>query len=87
MWSRRFNNHHKTKKCPICNYSTGKLLPQEGPLRDLGYPGAHYAHIICVVEARARQKESPHAVPEVRDRAVIRAPDLVPDRTRHLNHD
>lgn len=62
MLNRRFNNHHKNKRCPICGYSTGKLLPQSGPLKDLGYPGSHYAHIICVVNARAALKDKEQAV-------------------------
>jgi len=56
MFNRRFNNHHKLKKCPICNELTGKMFPQEGPLKDLGYPGSHYAHIVCVVDARVKAK-------------------------------
>jgi hypothetical protein len=30
------------------------MHPQEGPLKDLGYPGIHYAHISCVVDARKK---------------------------------
>lgn len=53
MLNRRFNNRHKFKRCPICTLTTGPIHPQEGPLRDLGYPSTHYAHISCVVDARA----------------------------------
>lgn len=54
MFNRRFNNHHKTKVCPLCRKSTGVMHPQHGPLKDLGHPGSHYAHIHCVVDARAK---------------------------------
>ena len=56
MLNRRFNNGHKLKRCPICTLTTGPMHPQEGPLKDLGYHGTHYAHISCVVDARARMK-------------------------------
>lgn len=56
MVNRRFNNQHKNKRCPICGYSTGKLLPQESALRDLGHPTSHYAHVICVVNEREKRK-------------------------------
>lgn len=55
MLNRRFNNRHKFKRCPICTLTTGPMHPQEGPLKDLGYHGTHYAHISCVVDARAEK--------------------------------
>lgn len=52
MLNRRFNNHHRTKVCPLCRKATGVMYPQHGPLKELGHPGSHYAHIQCVVAAR-----------------------------------
>ena len=71
MLHRRFNAHYKEKKCPICERHIGQLYAQPGPLRDLGYPMGHYAHIQCVVNARVRQKENPFASPESRDRPPV----------------
>lgn len=58
----RFNRHFREKKCPICQRFTGQLYAQPGPLRELGFPMGHYAHIVCVVNARAKVKEESDAL-------------------------
>ena len=52
----RFNRHYREKKCPICYKHTGALHAQPGPLKDLGYKFGHYAHIQCVIDARAAKQ-------------------------------
>ena len=54
----RFNAHYREKKCPLCQKHTGQLYKQPGPLKELGFPTGHYAHIQCVVAARQAREQS-----------------------------
>ena len=44
------------RKCPLCNLTTGVLIPQNQALRELGIYGGTHAHIVCVQDAKEQRQ-------------------------------
>ena len=56
IFNLRFNRPLMQRKCPLCNLTTGVLIPQNQALRELGIYGGTHAHIVCVQDAREQRQ-------------------------------
>ena len=56
VFNLRFNRPLMQRKCPLCNLTTGVLIPQNQALRELGIYGGTHAHIVCVQDAREQRQ-------------------------------
>jgi hypothetical protein len=56
VFNLRFNRPLMQRKCPLCNLTTGVLIPQNQSLRELGIYGGTHAHIVCVQDAREQRQ-------------------------------
>ncbi len=56
IFNMRFNRPLMQRKCPLCNLTTGVLIPQNQALRELGIYGGTHAHLVCVQDAREQRQ-------------------------------
>ena len=56
IFNMKFNRPLMQRKCPLCNLTTGVLIPQNQSLRELGIYGGTHAHLVCVQDAREQRQ-------------------------------